>query len=200
MGRGRVPRGSADLRRKKATRRENPRILLVAEGEKTEVQYFKRLADYLRAAAISVVDVKVKGRGRDPVSIINAAANETDNGRLVGDRDGYDTAWRVFDVDDHKKIPQALAPAISNPCFELWLLWHFCDCTKHVDSTYLRRALRGYGIKGKDIPPSFDFALARQAVGRAPKDSSHVPRNPGTGVAGLVDYIHDPARAERNQF
>ena len=47
----------------------------------------------------------------------------------------YDAVWCVFDVDEHPQIADArqmarangIELAISNPCFELWLLLHFRD-------------------------------------------------------------------------
>ncbi|MYW93378.1 RloB domain-containing protein [Amycolatopsis rubida] len=191
-------RGSVDLRRKRQTRRENKRILIVAEGERTEVQYFKGLADYLRASAVNVIDVKIKGAGGgNPLSIVNRAIEELKGGPSIGDRDGYDAVWCVFDVDQHAKMREAIVAAkrekfklaISNPCFEIWLLWHFCSCEKHVDSTYLRRELRKHGIRSKKIPQDFDFSLANAAIVRVKNTSSEMPANPGTGVVGLVSLL-----------
>jgi len=47
----------------------------------------------------------------------------------------YNSVWCVFDVDDHPRVADArqmaadngIELAISNPCFELWLLLHFRD-------------------------------------------------------------------------
>ena len=51
-------------------------------------------------------------------------------------RDSYlafDEVWCVHDVDDHPRLDEArimardndISLAVSNPCFELWLLLHF---------------------------------------------------------------------------
>lgn len=45
----------------------------------------------------------------------------------------YDHIWCVFDIDEHPFVPEArqqardnrIDVAVSNPCFELWLLLHF---------------------------------------------------------------------------
>lgn len=60
------------------------------------------------------------------------------------DPDGFDQFWCVFDVDEYgSDIDEAVrlarrlrvGLAISNPCFEFWLILHFVDC-----STWLRDA------------------------------------------------------------
>lgn len=51
------------------------------------------------------------------------------------DPDGFDEVWCVFDVDNFDDVDNAvsaarragIALAISNPCFELWLLPQFAD-------------------------------------------------------------------------
>ena len=59
----------------------------------------------------------------------------------------FDFVWCVFDSDDHPGIPAAkqqardngINLAISNPCFEIWILLHFQDHRSHVQ----RQTLRG---------------------------------------------------------
>ncbi|WP_007023102.1 RloB family protein [Saccharomonospora iraqiensis] len=189
-------RDKHDLRRTRGTRRERPRVLVVVEGVRTEVEYFRGLANHLRASAVSVVDVKVRGVGGKPGDLLDAARVETDGGESIGSPDGYDAAWCVFDVDEHLRIPEIVAAArragirtaISNPCFEVWLLWHFREYSRHTDSKTLKRELRKHGFHGdcKSVPARFDFSLAERAHERAlPAAHRDLPENPGSGVALL---------------
>jgi hypothetical protein len=51
-----------------------------------------------------------------------------------------DEVWCVFDVDEHPKLAEArdqanangIQLAVSNPCFELWLLLHFQEHRAHA--------------------------------------------------------------------
>jgi hypothetical protein len=116
---------------------------------------------------------------------------------------GSDEVWCVVDVDEFD-ISEALTAAakkgvnlaISNPCFEYWLLLHFELCTaplaryddvqrrltKHVpryDKTRLCFA---------DFAPGVDDALQRARSRCGAPGEEHV-RNPSTGVWALVQQV-----------
>jgi len=85
-----------------------------------------------------------------------------------------------------------IKPAISNPCFELWLLLHHEDCAAHCAGcrevhARLRKHLPHYD---KTRPRFADFAAGPdQAVRRAEKLGDDHTRNPSTGVWRLVDAV-----------
>lgn len=198
MGRRKL-REKSDLRRSKRTRRERSRLLIVTEGEQTEVQYFKQLRGHLRATGVDVVGMDVKGTGRDPVRVVHRALQESQQGALVGAEGGFDAVWCVLDVDEHRGLLDAVREAqkrgfrtaISNPCFEIWLLWHYEDCERYSSSEDLRKRLKKHGMDGKDVPAGFDFATMSDARARAVKVSSSddVPGNPGSSVWMLTDQL-----------
>ncbi len=117
-------RGDASLRRKRVTRLERARILIVTEGEETEPQYFKGLARALRATGVNVNAI-VFGSGESPARLVREAAERS--GLSPGRRRSaeYDAVWCVVDVDTHETLEDALREAqrlgirlaISNPCF-----------------------------------------------------------------------------------
>ncbi|SFS55511.1 RloB family protein [Saccharopolyspora flava] len=195
-------REKTDLRRPTGNRRERSRILVVTEGEQTELQYFKGLCRFLRATGVSVTGVDVKTEGRDPLSVVNRARRETRNEKLVGARDGFNAVWCVVDVDDHETLPEAVElaqrmkfnVAVSNPCFEMWLLFHFEACTRYTTRSELRAKLRKFGVDGKSIPSGFPYKDAPLASKRAPRFDGAVPENPGSGVHALSDYLHAGVR------
>lgn len=198
MGRGKL-REKPELRRSRRTRRERSRLLIVTEGEQTEVQYFKQLKGYLRATGVDVVGIDVKGAGQDPVRVVNRAFQESKRGGPAGADGGFDAVWCVLDVDEHRGMLEAINEArkrgfhtaISNPCFEIWRLWHYEDCERYVRSGDLRKLLKKHGMNGKDMPAAFDFSKASDARARAVKMSSdgEVPGNPGSSVWMLSDQL-----------
>lgn len=191
MGRGKL-RDKADLRRSRAVRKERSRLLIVTEGVQTEVQYFTKLKSHLRATGVDVIGLDIRGTGRDPLHVVNRAVEESERGRLIGAEGGFDAVRCVFDVDDHSRVREAvdkgirngLSLAVSNPCFEVWLLWHYEDCRRHVSSEELRKKLRKHGVDGKGVPAGFAFSGlvdARSRAGRAQCEGD-VPGNPGSAV------------------
>lgn len=133
----------SDLRRSSGSIIPAQSVLIVCEGEKTEPIYFSSFVEKYNLITVEVVPAK----GSAPVSIVSDAAERKKERRnrskgsvkLVP----YDHVYCVFDVDEHPDIPSALETArqnkiqvaLSNPCFEYWLLLHF----DHVGSTGLTR-------------------------------------------------------------
>ncbi|WP_243795657.1 RloB family protein [Saccharopolyspora gloriosae] len=192
----------ADLRRPRGRRVERSRVLIVTEGECTEVQYFKNLCKHLRATGTNVMGVDVKGAGRDPSNVVNKAGKASQNGSLIGREGGYDAVWCVFDVDEHEKLEAAtelarkrgFKLAISNPCFEVWLLWHFEDCYKHLSTDQAGKMLKKHGVLGKNMPENFDYGNSRKARSRAESALEDIPVNPGSRVWVLVDHLESGKR------
>lgn len=66
-----------------------------------------------------------------------------------------------MDVDEHANLERAcvgaarsgIDVAVSSPCFEIWLLWHFQDRFTWADATTLSRLLQSkWGFSGKNMP------------------------------------------------
>lgn len=136
----------------------------------TEVQYVQGLVQHLRVTGVAARQAQVKGVGRDPLHVLAEAIRIRDE-----DPDGYDSTWIVVDVDDHATLERCLGEAgtaqigvvVSNPCFEVWLLWHFEDLSRHVTREWLRRRLRNHGHDGKSLPPRFPYGSVGEARARA---------------------------------
>ncbi|MEV6735652.1 RloB family protein [Streptomyces sp. NPDC051104] len=192
-------RGSQKISKSRNKRTENRRILIVAEGVKTEPQYFESLAAHLNAQAVQVVSVKPVGIGRDPLRVVQ----EAESRRLKEMRDGdpYDSVWCVVDVDEHATLPQAcrlaaksnLGLAVSNPCFEVWLVWHFEERTAWSTASDLSERLKKFGVLGKSLPPDFPYDRVGYAKVRAGKcaeiKDQHNPPNPSSSVVRLVEEL-----------
>jgi hypothetical protein len=109
--------------------------------------------------------------------------------------DEYDGVWCVVDTDSFDiQAAQTAAErlgvdlAISEPCFELWLLLHFTGHTAHVDNgtaacRLLKKHLPGYDKKLDYV--AFDSGV-QSAITRA---KALPPGNPSTDVWRLVEVL-----------
>ena len=155
-------------RENSARRRRTPcgtsasRVPAVCCGQ-TEQAYLDGLKRLSKPVTLKAV-VKVGS----PAQLVRHAARLRQN-----DRSGFDEYWCVVDVDDfdiEEAIVEAesegISLAASNPCFEVWLILHFADCTAGVASPKaatekLRKHLPGYA-KG-----TLDFAVLAELVDKA---------------------------------
>ncbi len=111
----------------------------------------------------------------------------------------------MVDVDDHERLNQALNTAqgndvelvVSNPCFEIWLLYHFQPYVSSVDrGTRGREKMRKHIPQyKKNLPPDFPFArhpeAAKRALSAAPGHNRTCVKgpNPSTNAWLLVQSI-----------
>ncbi|SCD36699.1 RloB-like protein [Streptomyces sp. TverLS-915] len=189
-------RGGQKISKPRARRQEHRKFLVVTEGTRTEPQYFENLAALLNAKAVQVVKVKPVGIGRDPASVVKEAERRRRQERKGGDP--FDEVWCVVDVDQHETLPRAckeardlgIEMAISSPCFEIWLLWHFENRTRWIDAGELKRLLGKQGFADKNVPENFPYGAHALAAERSatcePIVHPHMPPNPSSSVASLV--------------
>lgn len=129
-------------------------FLVAAEGSVTEKQYFEGLRD---RAVIDPrrVRIEVIGAADDTSSAPQYVLSRLDEFRKRHQlNDALDQLWLVIDTD-HWSAPSHLRnldqviqqarqkgfhAAVSNPCFELWLLLHFTDDVSGIDVAIEPRA------------------------------------------------------------
>ncbi|MCH7670159.1 MAG: RloB domain-containing protein [Acidobacteria bacterium] len=126
------------------------------EGEVTEKEYFGRLASLNKDVQISF-----GSSGSAPMTLVkNARDDVRRKPRRKSDID-FDEIWCVFDVDDHVDVERAIhearamgaETAVSNPCFELWLVLHEESITRHVERREVQRRAAGHGlVRGRPFP------------------------------------------------
>jgi hypothetical protein len=107
-------------------RRDTRLIIIAAEGRKTEKQYFAQFRD-------TRIQVKVLPTGEDnqssPKHVINRLVNYSEEYQIGKG----DELWLMIDVDrwknlgeiSHEAVRRGYQLAMSNPCFEVWLLCHY---------------------------------------------------------------------------
>lgn len=135
-------RSNDSLKRKSRNLTPRNLILVVVEGEQTEVNYFKSLVRELKLPTTKV-SVVPSSYGTDPLSVVQYA-EDVYKGRIQEEKKvnktRYDEVFCLIDRDQHdlnnynSAIKKAQACGFklirSIPCFEVWFLLHYCNSTK----------------------------------------------------------------------
>lgn len=196
-----MPRSKADrnLQRRAGTTPERATFAIVCEGRKIETIYFDGVR---RALRLSTAKVFVEGLGADPLTVVKRAEQHLAD---------FDQVWAVFDVEapqPHNSLQAAIERAhargvqvaISNPCFELWLLLHFHDQSAYLDNAQVTARIKAcpcnYDDKGFDFQaawPRLSAAQERALALAARQERDHpkniVDRNPWTSVHQLMSAL-----------
>jgi hypothetical protein len=180
--------------------------LILCEGKVTEPSYFHAFKHEHRSQLVRIEVVPDCGV---PKSLVEHAVERKAEAQREAKRHGdpylkWDEIWCVFDVDAHPRLEEAknqardnkLEVAISNPCFELWLLLHFQDQRAHRDRAQIQLACRNHLPEYvKEIPYAKVQPLYAQAVERAKEldkwqeEQSRPGGNPSTAVHKLTERI-----------
>ncbi len=202
-----MKRPRAGKPRRTAGKRDQRRVIRVlTEGAVTEPSY---LAQWERGNRR--VRVEFAESGMAPLSLVQRARDHQQaNSRSHRGGRGvdFDEIWCVFDVDQHPNLAQAInearqsgiGVALSNPCFELWLVLHFEELSAHIDRRAAQRRARDLGATdGKHLDPNNLDALlsgyedakdrAQQLRDRHIANGSDPNENPSSTVWELVDRI-----------
>ena len=203
-----------DLKRRRPFTEPRPRLLVCCEGKVTEPSYFNGLKQVGRN---NLLHVEVKPGGVAPKTLVDFAVDlkqkaEVAARRLKDDSLRYDEVWCVFDVDAHEHIDDAkqkasannVNTAISNPCFELWLLLHFQDQSSHIERHAVQSACRSRMPRyDKEVPFEQVFPRLQEAVRRGvwldrwQEEQGRPGGNPSTGVHRLTERIMQLGRDEQ---
>jgi RloB-like protein len=208
MSRQARPRGKS-LGRRVGGRRPRKTLVVFCEGSRTEPDYLEALKRDPEVRARSAVELRVEvtGSGAVPLTLVRKAVAARERARQ--EQDEVDEFWCVFDVEwprNHPHLVEAVAlarrhdvrVAISNPCFELWLVLHFHDQRSFLDThaaVNLRRGCDGQPGKALDgVPymPLKDVAAdrARSLDERHARDGTAFPHdNPSSGMHRLIAAV-----------
>ncbi len=189
-------------------------ILIVAEGEKTEPNYFEHFVTKNNNSF--VYDVKCDGTGENTLAVVKRAIELKEAQPNV-----YDSVWAVFDKDSfpdnnfNSAIAKAEANGInvawSNEAFELWYLYHFQNritamsrdefktaISKAVNNSVKWKSRTPYKYK-KNCERNFEIMTTygdmEQAIKNAEQqhqtftDTRYAKHNPCTTVYKLVKQL-----------
>ena len=183
-----------------------PTILVVSEGEVTEPEYLHGLR---RACRNPRVTIEVAREHGVPRTLVDFAKQYKEQAEIKAAREGddnlaYDSVWCVFDIDEHPRVGEAkemardngIHLAISNPCFELWLLLHFRENPGMQDRAKMKDMLTKHVSEyDKHVDYATYAAGYPQAVLRAKRmdesaeEAGEPGRNPTTCVYKLTELI-----------
>jgi hypothetical protein len=209
-----------DRQRKQARRPPfrdpRPVILIVCEGESTEPEYFD---GFWRAARNPRVRIFIPAQHGVPKTLVEVAKqlkkDAQDDAKKQNDENlAFDSIWCVCDVDEHPHLPDAkqmardneIHLAISNPCFELWLLLHFRESPGMQHRDKVRAMLRGYvpeydkHVEYKTYAAGYPQAVIRaRRLYETAESAADSGRNPTTGVYRLTELIRGEPLQESRQ-
>ena len=171
------------LRRRVAGRSERRTFVILCEGKETEPQYLRALKQLPEVR--EVVSVDIQGPVGRPLQLVEAAIEvQSDNDEIV-------EVWCVFDVEapqEHPNLNEALAlardngikTAVSNPCFEVWLVLHFDQCSAWLTTDDAVK-LRGKhdSSTGKEVDGEL-YMPHRETAAKRARDLSDNHVNNGT--------------------
>lgn len=146
---------------KKGTRKVEKIFFIFCEGEKTEKQYFELFKGRTFKKNIEpvVIPAKNKGKGNNsPLGIKERIKNKwpsnfkknVDEFWAVIDRD----QWNEQDIEELRNYCNSFNEgfcAVSNPCFEYWILLHFQEHQTFSDCKSCTRALKKYDQKKNNL-------------------------------------------------
>jgi RloB-like protein len=218
MGRPRQPPKS--LKRRSGFRQPKKTLVVFCEGKRTEPEYLDALKRLPEVHNVAAVDIRVETGhgGAVPLTLVKLAIEARN--RYQGNEAEIDEYWCVFDVEwprnhPNLEVARSLAEAnqiqlaISNPCFEIWLAFHFTDYSAWLDNDSarrLRRSLDGQADKGLSadtyMPKRSEAVRRARSMEQRHNGVTKFPNdNPSSGMHRLVTSVDPsvdiPARATK---
>ncbi|GAA2684855.1 RloB-like protein [Actinosynnema pretiosum] len=154
--------------------------MVFTEGKITEPEYVKGLKQLPHISGNITLNLVIHVEHVVPMRLVELAVNYVDDPEI-------DECWCIFDVESpqpHPNLKEALAlaekrgvkVAVSNPCFETWLVLHFEDCTRAYTTAQIDRLSKrldgraGKSIERGQVPaPPRGRRRTRPEAGRAPR-------------------------------
>jgi hypothetical protein len=188
-------RGGKALKRTAAKRPELRTIMVFCEGVNSEPDYVRALKKLPHIAENTALDLRIHPEQGVPLTLVTRAIEHKRDPEI-------DECWCLFDVEWPQHHPNLLEAvklatsnninlAVSNPCFELWLILHFQDHYGFVHTGPLQKLSRSLdGRSGKRIEASIYMPLRKKAARRAKnldmrhdRDDTPFPHdNPSSGM------------------
>ncbi len=196
--------------RRRAPVKEPAAIIIVCtEGEKTEPQYlemFKKIhvEPFVKR---SIFDLQIISGVGVPMTVVDRAIQALKD--LQGPLSREDSVWAMFDKDEHPKFQEAKRTArskgvhlaVSNPCFEIWGIYHYQDWQRHIERDKCQDALgqlcpsydKRYGkiFIDKDVikEKCYDAIERAKKSLNSRKEEGYPEGNPSTSVYCLIEAI-----------
>lgn len=194
------------LRRRPPRLQPRKRLLILCEGKITEPNYLNALR---HAHRNRLIDVEVVPDCGVPKTVVEYAVERKKaayrEARRYSDQyRAYDEVWCVIDVDEHPRLAEAkqqardngIELAISNPCFELWILLHFQDQFAEQNRAVIQHACRAHmpdynkHVNYEALQSRYEDAVSRaQRLELWQTERQNSGGNPSTKVHLLTETI-----------
>lgn len=189
--------------------REAKKIVIFSEGMKREVEYFKKL-QYLDSRLNIIVYNLKHTEDNSPTGLLEIAKECIKNNEINGQEFEFianlDELWFLIDTDTWNEKIDELRTVVanekgwfvaqSNPCFEVWLYYHFFELKPKINETELCEAWKHF-LDEKIIGGfnSDKFVLfIRYAIENSKNnymDKNHPPNYAETEIYKLAEKINN---------
>lgn len=174
-------------------------LVIAYDGERTEDSYFRGWKLIIPPSRLSIVPLFVNSGG-NPLIAVRKSITEK---RKIKN---FAEFWCVCDCDnaDAKNIAQAKEEAerngikicLSNRCFEVWILLHWCKSTAEISNeedaiARVKAYYPNYSKKSKTVPFNVLLPRTEDALINAAWLSARNLINPNTMVHGLVKKLKE---------
>lgn len=187
--------------KRKVNTRESFLVVLAVEGERTEVQYFERL----QTSNLKILAIPPVNGNTSPEHILNNLKKYLEKNSLYED----DLVWLLIDRDrwtqaqlssviaqcTQYSTPPGINLAVSNPCFEIWLILHHTSDLNGISSSASAierlKQLRSNSYNKSNCPVYSEEEI-NLAISNSLSNSSCneiLPSAPGTRIHLLVKAI-----------
>lgn len=214
-----MPREREELFRESNSKEKEKIFILAFEGNKTEDKYFSEFKNSPKFND-ELIYLHLLGREKDdtnsaPIHVYKKLKKEA---KEEYNFNKNDELWMIIDTDRWKNIPEIIEActkaenmfvAVSNPCFEFWLLLHIKDISEfteeelnlilenqkisrkrtYVDSKIIE-VLGSYNksnLKADDFLPHLDFAVSQSKKLDNKKET--YPLKLGSHIYKLIEKI-----------
>ncbi|CAM2008309.1 RloB domain-containing protein [Acanthopleuribacter pedis] len=175
-------------------------IVIAVEGQKDEVQYFEALRAHLNHHCKLVIARAQERHDPSPMGTFRRLHAEVHKNRRY--HPGHDQFWMVVDRDRYHRqgsLQQAVTHcieagyqmAVSNPSFDLWLVFHFENPTRAMP-----KSIKKYRKHLMDQAQIHDFSGLMQRLNTAMAHARATdngrdpwPQQPGSHVYKLVESL-----------
>lgn len=209
------------IRESNVTEREKL-FLLAYEGNETEPTYFEALKKNYRFNKDRIEIVSLRRDAKDTKSAPKYVFENLEKIKDEYDLGNNDELWMIIDRDRNGKNIEKYSVkckatlnfyfALSNPCFEFWLLLHLKDISEFTEEekklifenrklkvgskkTYLKKLLSNIlpdGYNEANLKPERFLLHIEDAIFRAKNmnvDGEDYPKNLGTDVYKLIEKV-----------
>ncbi|MFI9559749.1 RloB family protein [Nonomuraea endophytica] len=165
-------RGGRPLRRQAERRLELRTIVVFCEGRNSEPDYINGLKKLAHIAENTALSIQIHPDHGVPLTLVRRAVEYNKDPEV-------DECWCLFDVEwplNHPNLAQAvnlaqsndINLAISNPCFEIWLMLHHQACGAFMDTESAERSSRRLDRRpGKSIDAETYMPMRKKAARHA---------------------------------